>query len=85
MKVFKINLSVVYNDDEITADIICNNMFETIKAINDKCAILNIDNIKEINKPDQAIKRMMNDIMQEPFDNVKNGENYIEVDKTTKE
>jgi hypothetical protein len=87
MKVFKVNLSVVYNDDEITMDTICDNMFKAISQINDKIVVLNIDDIKEMSRVNQAVAKMMQDIVKEPIENIKGGKiengDYFEVNKSS--
>lgn len=87
MKVFKVNMSVVYNDDEITENAICDNLFQSMSQINNKMVVLNIDDIKTMARPNQAVAKMMKDIMKEPFENIKNikaDENeYFEVNKSS--
>lgn len=89
MKVFKVNLSVVYNDNEITSDMICENMFQTMSKLNDKIVVLNIDDIKEMARPNQVITKMLKDIVKEPKENIKSGiiENneYLEINKSSSE
>lgn len=87
MKVFKINVSVVYNDDEITEEIICDNIFNTMQGLNDKLVILNIDDIKEMSRTNQVVTRLLKDIVKEPVQNVKSNKSdkkeYLEINKSS--
>lgn len=87
MKVFKINMSVVYNDDEITEEIICDNIFNTMSTFNNKLVLLNIDDIKEMMRPNQTVTKMLKDIVKEPVKNVKSNKydkkEYLEINKSS--
>lgn len=80
-KVFKITMSAVYNNDEITMDEITDNIFNAMQSINKNLAILNIDDIKEMKRPKKTIVNLISSLTEEPMDNVKNNEHYIEVKK----
>lgn len=85
MKVFKLNLSVIYNDDDITEDEICENLFHAMHKINNKISILNIDDIKEVIRPNKIVKKMIDDIVKSSVEDVKSNnieeKNYLEINK----
>lgn len=87
MKVFKINMSVVYNDDEISDEIICDNIFNTMSTFNNKLVLLNIDDIKEMMRPNQTVTKMLKDIVKEPVQNIKSNKSdkkeYLEINKSS--
>lgn len=59
MKVFNVTLTAVYNNDEIKPEEISDNIFKTMKKIDKSLAILTVNSIKENKKPDQYIKKIL--------------------------
>ncbi|MBR4316383.1 MAG: hypothetical protein IKP65_05405 [Alphaproteobacteria bacterium] len=80
-KSFKINLTVVYNNDEITPEIISDQIWETMKNIGNGIIMLNVDSIKETKDSKKIIKKTIEEMKENDLD--KNDE-YISMNKTKK-
>lgn len=80
-KSFKINLTVVYNNDEITPEIISDQIWEAMKNIGNGIIMLNVDSIKETKDSKKIIKKTIEEMKENDLD--KNDE-YISMNKTKK-
>ena len=80
-KSFKINLTVVYNNKEITPELISDQIWETMKNIGYGIIMLNVDSIKEVKDSKKVIKKTIEEMKE---NNIEQQDEYISVKKAKK-
>lgn len=80
-KSFKINLTVVYNNKEITPELISDQIWETMKNIGNGIIMLNVDSIKEVKDSKKVIKKTIEEMKE---NNIEQQDEYISVKKAKK-
>jgi hypothetical protein len=84
-KVFKITLTAVYNNDNITEDEISDNVWLSMKGLNNGLIMLNVDDIKENKRPNKAIKSLLKDISIQHENDLTLKDNHVEIKINKKE
>jgi hypothetical protein len=77
--VFKITLSVIYNH-EVTEDEIGDNLFASMKSLDEGIVCLHIDEIKKMKNNKNAAKNILKKIIENHEDkDVIDKDNYVEI------
>ena len=84
MKVFKITLTAVYNNDNINENYISDNVWKSMKKIDKGLALLNVDDIKEMKRPNQTIKTLIENIEIQEQDDLSLKDEHVEINITKK-
>lgn len=84
-KVFKITLTAVYNNDNITEDEISDNVWLSMKGLNNGLIMLNVDDVKENKRPNKAIKSLLKDISIQHESDLTLKDNHVEIKINKKE
>lgn len=84
-KVFKITLTAVYNNDNITEDEISDNVWLSMKGLNNGLIMLNVDDVKENKRPNKAIKSLLKDISIQHENDLTLKDNHVEIKINKKE
>ena len=66
--VFKITLTAVYNNIEIDADQISDGVFNAMTKAGKGLALLHVDSIKSVSKPDEAIAKILAEVSSQSED-----------------
>lgn len=78
-KVFKITLTAVYNNDNITEDEISDNIWFSMRGLNNGLIMLNVDDVKENKRPNATIKSLLKEISLQQENDLSLKDNHVEI------
>ena len=84
MKVFKITLTAIYNNDNINENDISDNLWKSMKETGNGIAFLNVDDINEMKRPNKTIKKLIEDVEMQEQDDLSLKDEHVEINITKK-
>ena len=63
--VFKIALTAVYNNTDMDADQIADNVFEAMTRVGKGLSLLHVDSVRKASKPDEEIKKILIEVSEQ--------------------
>ncbi len=85
-KVFKISMTAVYNNEGMEAEAIADSVFEAMTKVGKGLALLHVDSVKPVAKPDKAIIEILDGVSHQSTESMnkvkaEDGSEYVSVKK----